>query len=32
MILQVGSDEADDEPRQRVLQDWRSWLLERCDA
>jgi hypothetical protein len=28
--LQVGIDEKDDEKRQRVLADWRSWLLQRC--
>ena len=27
---QVGRDEADDAQRQRVLADWREWLLQRC--
>lgn len=27
---QVGRDEADDEKRQRVLADWRDWLIKRC--
>ncbi|WVQ98766.1 hypothetical protein IAU59_005897 [Kwoniella sp. CBS 9459] len=30
VMLKVGIDEADDEKRQRVLADWRSWLLQRC--
>ncbi|WWD15954.1 hypothetical protein CI109_100378 [Kwoniella shandongensis] len=30
LMLKVGSDEADDEKRQRVLADWKSWLLQRC--
>nr|XP_031862767.1 uncharacterized protein CI109_001779 [Kwoniella shandongensis]KAA5529839.1 hypothetical protein CI109_001779 [Kwoniella shandongensis] len=30
VMLKVGSDEADDEKRQRVLADWKSWLLQRC--
>ncbi|WVQ70014.1 uncharacterized protein L199_008238 [Kwoniella botswanensis] len=30
VMLKVGIDQADDEKRQRVLADWRAWLLERC--
>ncbi|WVF72190.1 hypothetical protein IAT40_007002 [Kwoniella sp. CBS 6097] len=30
VMLKVGIDSADDEKRQRVLADWRSWLLQRC--
>ncbi|KAK8869772.1 hypothetical protein IAR55_000340 [Kwoniella newhampshirensis] len=30
IMLKVGSDQADDEKRQRVLADWKSWLLQRC--
>ncbi|WOO84476.1 Caffeoylshikimate esterase [Vanrija pseudolonga] len=30
VMLKVGIDAADDEKRQRVLADWRSWLIERC--
>lgn len=30
-MLKVGIDEADDEKRQRVLKDWREWLIARCD-
>jgi len=29
-MIKVGIDEKDDEKRQRVLADWRSWLVERC--
>ncbi|WVQ78304.1 hypothetical protein IAT38_000389 [Cryptococcus sp. DSM 104549] len=30
VMVKVGRDAADDEKRQRVLADWRSWLLQRC--
>ncbi|WVW83037.1 hypothetical protein I302_105054 [Kwoniella bestiolae CBS 10118] len=30
VMLKIGVDEADDEKRQRVLADWRAWLLQRC--
>nr|XP_019013572.1 lysophospholipase [Kwoniella pini CBS 10737]OCF52353.1 lysophospholipase [Kwoniella pini CBS 10737] len=30
IMMKVGIDEADDEKRQRVLADWRNWLLQRC--
>lgn len=30
VMVKVGFDEADDEKRQRILADWRSWLLQRC--
>ncbi|WRT67175.1 uncharacterized protein IL334_004141 [Kwoniella shivajii] len=30
VMLKVGIDAKDDEKRQRVLADWRSWLLQRC--
>jgi hypothetical protein len=29
VMIKVGIDEADDEKRQRVLADWRKWLIER---
>ena len=30
VMIKVGIDAADDEKRQRVLTDWRAWLLKRC--
>lgn len=30
MMLKLGVDAVDDEKRQRVLADWRSWLVQRC--
>ncbi|ORY27166.1 lysophospholipase [Naematelia encephala] len=30
VMLKVGRDEQDDQKRQRVLEDWRNWLLKRC--
>ncbi|WVQ71657.1 hypothetical protein IAR50_001197 [Cryptococcus sp. DSM 104548] len=30
VMLRLGLDEEDDKPRQRVLDDMRSWLLQRC--
>ncbi|WWC89994.1 uncharacterized protein L201_004924 [Kwoniella dendrophila CBS 6074] len=30
VMMKVGVDAADDEKRQRVLADWRTWLLQRC--
>lgn len=30
VMLKEGIDKADDEKRQRVLADWRSWLVARC--
>ncbi|WWC61076.1 uncharacterized protein I303_103654 [Kwoniella dejecticola CBS 10117] len=30
VMMKVGIDAADDEKRQRVLADWRNWLLQRC--
>lgn len=30
-MTKVGIDAADDEKRQRVLADWRSWLIKHCD-
>lgn len=29
-MLKLGVDAMDDEKRQRVLADWRSWLVQRC--
>jgi alpha-beta hydrolase superfamily lysophospholipase len=29
VMLKVGIDAADDEKRQRVLTDWRDWMIER---
>lgn len=29
-MLKLGVDAVDDEKRQRVLADWRSWLVQRC--
>lgn len=31
-MCKVGIDAADDEKRQRVLKDWRSWLIAHCDG
>lgn len=28
--MKVGIDAADDEKRQRVLADWRRWLVKHC--
>ncbi|WVQ89028.1 hypothetical protein IAS59_002775 [Cryptococcus gattii] len=30
VMLKLGVDAVDDEKRQRVLADWRSWLVQRC--
>ncbi|KAL7424075.1 hypothetical protein Q5752_001660 [Cryptotrichosporon argae] len=30
VMVKVGVDAADDEKRQRVLADWREWLIKRC--
>ncbi|ORX39914.1 Alpha/Beta hydrolase protein [Kockovaella imperatae] len=30
IMLKVGIDEQDDAKRQRVLNDWRRWLIDRC--
>ena len=30
VMIKVGIDAADDAKRQRVLADWRGWLLKRC--
>ncbi|OXG93101.1 lysophospholipase [Cryptococcus neoformans A2-102-5] len=30
VMLKLGVDAMDDEKRQRVLADWRSWLVQRC--
>jgi len=30
LMIQVGIDAADDEKRQRVLADFRGWLVQRC--
>lgn len=32
VMCKVGIDAADDEKRQRVLKDWRSWLIAHCDG
>lgn len=32
VMCKVGIDAADDEKRQRVLKDWRSWLISHCDG
>ena len=30
VMMKVGIDAADDEKRQRVLSDFRGWLIQRC--
>lgn len=32
VMCKVGIDAADDEKRQRVLKDWRGWLIAHCDG